>query len=291
MRCRAPRNGSPRVPTSNNPTPPGSADWQPTRAFGSREAASPPDAWQSTRAQTALATQFLKDEEEYLTGEQSDIGRQTGANERELFVSCDPAQAMQQQFEHLQPDFIAIHDIATASSRKLLLGIAAASGRAVQKLVIRRQGYGTPLATLEFVELATTDGRSLRLYTTEADADTSARHGLARTLLAFSRLGAVMVGELPGHAIAGALDRSTTTSSRARGTTVTCCCCRWHRRAPWSPMGWSWGAEPASTSARPPRWPALPMPGHSSQAAGIVCASKARAGNSRFPSWARSIPD
>lgn len=181
-------------------------EWQPTRALTpSTRPPALPDAWQSTRAQTALATQFLKDEEEYLTGEKTDIGRQTGANERELFVSCDPAQAMQQQFEHLQPEFIAIHDIATSSSRKLLLGIAAASGRSVQKLVIRRQGYGTPLATLEFVELATTDNRSLRLYTTEADADTTARHGLARMLLAFSRLGAVMVGELPGHAIAAAL--------------------------------------------------------------------------------------
>jgi hypothetical protein len=181
-------------------------EWAPTRAFttGSR-AATAPDAWQSTRAQTALATQFLKDEEDYLNGEKSDIGRQTGANERELFVSCDPAQAMQQQFEHLHPEFIAIHDIATSSSRKLLLGIAAASGRSLQRLIIRRQGYGTPLATLEFVELATTDNRPLRLYTTEADADTAARHGLARVLLAYSRLGAVMVGELPGHAIAAAL--------------------------------------------------------------------------------------
>lgn len=182
-------------------------EWQPTRALASTTTRPPgaPDAWQSTRAQTALATQFLKDEEEYLTGEKTDIGRQIGANERELFVSCDPAQAMQQQFEHLRPEFIAIHDLATASSRKLLLGIAAASGRPVQKLVIRRQGYGTPLATLEFVELATTDNRSLRLYTTEADADTSARHGLARMLLAFSRLGAIMVGDLPSHAIATAL--------------------------------------------------------------------------------------
>jgi hypothetical protein len=187
--------------------------WQPTRAFPST-AASPasapepagiPDAWQATRAQTALATQLFKDEEEYLSGEKADIGRQTGANERELFVSCDPAQAMQQQFEHLHPEFIAIHDIATASSRKLLLGIAAASGRTLQKLLIRRQGYGTPLATLEFVELPTTDYRPLRLYTTEADADTTQRHALAKVLLAFSRLGAVMVGDLPGHAIASAL--------------------------------------------------------------------------------------
>ncbi|HUP09090.1 MAG TPA: hypothetical protein VMU47_18155 [Caldimonas sp.] len=182
-------------------------EWAPTRALTGSPSAKPslPDAWQATRAQTALATQLLKDEDDYLSTEKSDIGRQTGANERELFVSCDPAQAMQQQFEHLRPEFIAIHDVATASSRKLLLGIAAASGRALQKLVIRRQGYGTPLATLEFVELPTTDFRSLRLYTTEADADTQQRHALARTLLAFSRLGAIMVGDLPGHALASAI--------------------------------------------------------------------------------------
>ena len=164
-----------------------------------------PDAWQATRAQTSLATQFLKDEDDYLAPEKHDIGRQTGVNERELFVSCAPDLAMQQQFEHLHPEFIAVHDIATTSSRKLLVGIAAASGRAMQKLVIRRQGYGTALATLEFVELPTSDGSTLRMYSTEADADTAARHGLARMLLAFSRLGVIMVGDLPGHSIASAL--------------------------------------------------------------------------------------
>ena len=168
-------------------------------------ATSAPDAWAATRAQTSLATQFLQDKDEYLAPDRQDIGRLTGVNERELFVSCDPALAMQQQFEHLHPEFIAVHDIATASSRKLLAGIAAASSRAVQKLTIRRQGYGTALATLEFVELPGNDGRLLRMYSTEADADTASRHGLARMLLGFSRLGVVMVGDLPGHAIASAL--------------------------------------------------------------------------------------
>ena len=168
-------------------------------------AAESPDAWAATRAQTALATQILEDEGDYLATEKEEIGRQIGGNERELFVSCAPAEALQQQFEHLQPNFIAVHDIATSSSRKLLTGIAAASGRAVQKLVVRRQGYGTALATLEFVELPTADNQLLRLYTTEADADTASRHAIARVLLAYSRLGVVMVGELPGHAIASAL--------------------------------------------------------------------------------------
>ena len=168
-------------------------------------AAESPDAWAATRAQTALATQLLDNENDYLATEKEEVGRQIGGNERELFVSCAPAEALQQQFEHLQPNFIAVHDLATSSSRKLLTGIAAASGRAVQKLVIRRQGYGTALATLEFVELPTADNQLLRLYTTEADADTASRHAIARVLLAYSRLGVVMVGELPGHAIASAL--------------------------------------------------------------------------------------
>lgn len=173
--------------------------------FGPSSSAEAPDAWQATRAQTSLATQILQTEEDYLAPEKQDIGRQTSANERELFVSCAPDLAMQQQFEFLHSEFIAVHDIATTSSRKLLAGIATASQRAVQKLIIRRQGYGTALATLEFVELPTPDGSLLRMYSTEADADTAARHGLARVLLGFSRLGVVMVGDLPGHSIAGAL--------------------------------------------------------------------------------------
>ena len=191
-----------RVPQGPVGGTPLEADRQAGRAGHALES---PDAWASTRAQTALATQLLEDENDYLATEKEQIGRQIGGNERELFVSCAPAEALQQQFEHLQPNFIAVHDIATSSSRKLLTGIAAASGRAVQRLVIRRQGYGTALATLEFVELPTTDNQVLRLYTTEADADTASRHAIARVLLAYSRLGVVMVGELPNHAIGSAL--------------------------------------------------------------------------------------
>jgi hypothetical protein len=159
------------------------------------------DGWQETEAQTALATQILRDKQDYLEGGERDIGRRISASERELFVSCDPGEAMQQQFDHLHPSFIAVHDIATSSSRKLLAGIAAAAGGLVQHLVIRRQGYGTPLATIEFVDLPTQDGSSLRLYTTDCDADTASRQAIARVLMSYSRLAVVMVGELPPHAI------------------------------------------------------------------------------------------
>ncbi len=162
--------------------------------------ADPPDSdgWQATRAETVVATQIQPREEDETEAEGHDIGRQVSSSQRELFVSCDPAEAMQQQFDHLRPEYIALHDVGTQSSRKLLAGVAAASGRSVQKLVIRRQGYGTPLATLEFIDFPA-GKQSLRIYTTEADADTVARHELARVLLSYSRLGVLMVGDMPPH--------------------------------------------------------------------------------------------
>lgn len=165
----------------------------------------PADPWQSTRAQSAADTQFASDEDDYLAAEKQEIGRRIGLNERELFVSGDPVLALRQQFERLRPDFVAVHDISTSASRKLLGGIAAASGRTIQKLVIRRQGYGTALASMEFVELPTSEGSTLRMYSTEAVADTAARHGLARMLLAFSRLGVIIIGDVPEHSIASSL--------------------------------------------------------------------------------------
>lgn len=156
------------------------------------------DGWQATRAETVVNTQIQPRDEDDNGAAERDIGRQVNPNQRELFVSCDPAEAMQQQFDHLAPEFIALHDVGTQSSRKLLAGVAAASARSVQKLVIRRQGYGTPLATLEFIDFSA-GKQSLRIYTTEADADTVARQELARVLLSYSRLGVLMVGDMPPH--------------------------------------------------------------------------------------------
>ena len=164
----------------------------------------PPTGWEETRAQTAIATRLLGETDDELAGPGEDIGRLTSADTRELFVSCDAADALQQQFDHLQPDFIALHDIGTASSRPLLQALAGASGRRVQRLVIRRQGYGTPLATIEFVDLPTAQGKALRLYSTDTEAEPAAREALVRTLLGFSRIGAVMVGDLAAPAMAQA---------------------------------------------------------------------------------------
>jgi hypothetical protein len=160
--------------------------------------------WLATRAVEAEPTRLLDDEPEVRTAA-TDIGVRVSATLRELFVSCDAGLALQQQFEHLTPDFIALHDLGTRTSRSLLARLAAASSQAVQQLSIRRQGFGHELASLEFVDLPTPGGRALRLYSTEVDADTTTRHAMAHTLLGHARLGVLMVGALPAHALHTAL--------------------------------------------------------------------------------------
>lgn len=151
------------------------------------------------------ATQVVGDKDAYLGNAPSDIGRRIADDQLELFVVCQPAEAMLQQFAQFAPEFIAIHDVGTATSARLLAAVAAASSRKLQKLVIRRQGYGMALATLQFVELPLSPGRNLRVYTTQIDADTQTRHQLAQGLLAHSRLAVVMIGELPPHALGSSL--------------------------------------------------------------------------------------
>jgi hypothetical protein len=151
------------------------------------------------------ATQIVGDRDVYLGNASTDIGRRIADDQLELFVVCHPAEAMLQQFSQLAPDFITLHDIGTASSGRLLAAVAAASSRKVQKLVIRRQGYGVALATLQFVELPLQPGRNLRVYTTQIDGDMQTRHQLAQVLMAHSRLGVVMVGDLPPHALGSSL--------------------------------------------------------------------------------------
>jgi len=172
------------------PTEAESGDWHPTG----------PDS-------PGPATQFAQSRDEYLGEVAREVGRQTGTNEHELFVSCNPAPALQQQFEHLQPEFIAVHDIGTASSRKLLASLASAIGRPTQRLVIRRQAYGTALATVHFVELPSTSGTRLRMYSTDCDTEPVWRQSIAHMLLAFSRLGVIMVGDLKATDIAASIIR------------------------------------------------------------------------------------
>jgi hypothetical protein len=178
------------------------ASAQPSRDFDEQDE----ESWEATRQQTGMPTQVMRDRDDAQAIALRHVGRQVGESQWELFVVIDPAEALQQQFDVLKPDYIALHDIGTLSSRRMLAGLAVATGRPVHQLHIRRQGLGMPLARLEFVELPIDAGQPpVRLYTTEVDADTQQRQRLARLLLARSRLAVVIVGDLPPHALATAL--------------------------------------------------------------------------------------
>lgn len=153
----------------------------------------------------APATQIVHSRADYLGEGQHDVGQRIADDRLELFVTGDPALVMQQQFTLLTPECIVLHDVGASHSLRLLWSIAKALGTKLQHLAIRRQGQGVALATLRFVEMPGQGKSRLRLYTTDVDADTQSRRQLANVLLANSRLGVLMVGELPLHAVNSAL--------------------------------------------------------------------------------------
>lgn len=151
------------------------------------------------------ATQFVRDREQYLGPDQHDLGRRLGDDRVELFASGSAAQALQFELGRLAPDYIALHDVGSVASRRLLEGLAGAAGSGVQTLAVRRQGVGDVLAELRFVEIRS-GGSALRVYSCDADvADAATRTPIAQVLLAHSRLGVLMVGELPAAALGAAL--------------------------------------------------------------------------------------
>jgi hypothetical protein len=153
-----------------------------------------------------MATQLLQHESDYLD-DRPDIGRAIGEGVRELFISTEPATALRQQFEFRQTRFIALHDLNCVTSRKLLAGVATSFGRPVHRLELRRHGYGTTFASIEFVDCPSTLGMSVRLYATDIDADTQTRQALARVLMSYSALTVVMVGDMPAHVLSQDLER------------------------------------------------------------------------------------
>ena len=150
-------------------------------------------------------TQIVQDRDAYLGQSRNDVGRRIADDQVELFISGDVATALEQEFTLHSPDFIALHDIGTSASLRLLASLAGAAGARVQRLSVRRQGQGVALAVVQFVEVPLADGTPVRVYSTDVNSDGAARAQMARVLLAFSRLGVLMVGELPTPALASQL--------------------------------------------------------------------------------------
>jgi hypothetical protein len=153
----------------------------------------------------APRTQIVGDREDYLGQGARDVGRRIGDDQVELFVTGDPGPSLQVEIERHQPAYVALHDIGTAASMRLLGSLANAAQAPVQRLTIRRQGHGVPLAVLQFVEIVVASGERIRVYSTDSNADGHARVQLARVLLAHSQLAVLLVGELVPHALSTAL--------------------------------------------------------------------------------------
>jgi hypothetical protein len=60
---------------------------------------------------------------------------------------------------------------------------------------------GVALAVISFVEVTLADSSPVRVYSTDVQAEGLVRAHLARVLLAHSRLGVLMVGDLPAHVL------------------------------------------------------------------------------------------
>ena len=163
------------------------------------------EVWSPRTEIYAPATQLADDREDYLGQGVRDIGRRIAEDQIEMFVDGEPAAVLLQQFERLAPEFITLHDVGTSATLHLLAALAGAAGARVQRLSIRRQGQGVALAVLQFVELPFGEGRSVRIYTTDLNADTLTRQQIANVLLARSRLAVLMLGDLPAHALTSAL--------------------------------------------------------------------------------------
>jgi hypothetical protein len=153
----------------------------------------------------APPTQIAHDREDYLGQGLRDVGRRIAADQVEMFVDADPAAALLQEFERLAPEFMALHDVGRSATLHLLGALAGSAGARVQRLSVRRQGQGVALAVVQFVELPLGEGRHVRVYSTDINADTLTRQQIATVLLSRSRLAVLMLGDLPAQSLSNAL--------------------------------------------------------------------------------------
>ncbi|HET8871694.1 MAG TPA: hypothetical protein VFM48_14700 [Aquabacterium sp.] len=148
-----------------------------------------PESWVSS---TQVATQFTPRGRDSLSDAKTPadptIGKAVGGNTWELFVSCLPADALEQQFDLRSPYFIALHDLQGQGARRLLMDIAGRLKAPIKRLLIRRQGFGTELATLYFFDLQASNGQPVRVYCTDAKSDDVTRNQLRKVLIARSRM-------------------------------------------------------------------------------------------------------
>jgi hypothetical protein len=158
------------------------------------------ETWAATNIMTQMSTR-IAGQEAFLGRDDRELGTPVGQNAFELFTICPPGEALKLYFERAQPTFIAVHDIGLGSSGLFLAELATALRQPMQTLTFRQQGSGTMLGTLRFIELPS-KGTPVRVFATSIDGDASTRRHVAESLLAFSRLGVLLVDALPESVLA-----------------------------------------------------------------------------------------
>lgn len=127
------------------------------------------------------------------TAATTELGEPVGRHTRELFVSCEPAEALRMQLGRTGLRYMVIADLGGGRARQGLQDIARASGWPLQRLVVRRQGFGDTLATLHFLDSPTQDGGRVRVFCADADAEPFTRQALAQVLMGHAELVAQLV--------------------------------------------------------------------------------------------------
>lgn len=162
------------------------------------------EAWAATNVMTTMATRF-QGSEKYLGRDDRQLGSKLGDNAYELFTICPPSEALMLHFAQQQPTFIAVHDVGASASSGFLVELAKALRQPVQSLTVRQQGSGVQVALLRFIELPTPRGVPVRVYCTAVEADTAQRRQIAEALLAFSRLGVLLIQAPADHLVSAQL--------------------------------------------------------------------------------------
>jgi hypothetical protein len=140
------------------------------------------------------STEILETSPAQQFNEGRDLGKRVSERVRELFVVCDPAEALRQHFEMGVPPFMVLHDIGCEAATAFLAGLIKLTGWGDQQLIIRRQGLGTTLTTLRYVDSPIQSG-AVRIYLCDAQTDPAIRRQLSA-----AATGNVLVCKgVPGH--------------------------------------------------------------------------------------------
>lgn len=166
---------------------------------------------------TELVTQVMDDSAQS-AHEGRDLGKRVSPTLRELFVVCDPAEAVRQHFELGVAPFAVLHDLGSGAGRRFLEGLRQQSDWPLQQLVIRRQGFGTTLATLSYMDCTVSSG-ALRMYLADVEAVSGEQVALRRQLVRATSANLLIAPSLPaGRAEPGfAQLREDLLSSEVRG--------------------------------------------------------------------------